>query len=328
MYILIYTGFTPRNTNTSQSFANYTQQFNMTLPYNKSSTDNIQVMPYLMSVSNVVFQGFSFFNITQFAHSGTSFTFFLNVTYSLVQNFCLSVLTCHFTNLKKYQLQNASYIAPQLINSTSVNNLAAAIKSNFGIYSVYGPVYDYKCVIGLTSYSLSNLGNTHAIWFDFTTSPNVNNSVDNSSAYLLSYHSFCFVDLQCQFLYQQYYIMINDCQNTCTLTNCVTCSTATSCLTCLTGYFLNSLMRCQACITNCANCSNTVTCDNCQPGYFFNGTAQQCQACNLNCLTCSALSCTSCIPGYFANGTGCTPCGNTMPNCILCSGAYACNACK
>lgn len=229
VFLCVYIGYTPRNTNVSQAFTNYTQTFNLTIPFSRSANDNITVMPFLMSVSNVVFQGFSYFNITQFSYNGNLFTFNLNVTYSLVQNFCLSVLTCHFTNLRKYQLQNASYVGPQVINSTSINNLAAAIKSSFGIYSVYGPVYDYKCVIGFTSYNLQNIGNMHAVWFDFTSSPNVNNSVDNSSAYLLSYHTFCFVDLQCQFLYQQYYIMINDCQNTCTLSNCIICSTATSC---------------------------------------------------------------------------------------------------
>ena len=328
MFLTLYTGYTPKNSNVSAPFSNYTQQFSLTIPYNRTTNDNIQVMPFLMSVSNTVFQGFSYFNITQFTYTSNVFTFVLNVTYSLVQNFCLSVLTCHFTNLKKYQLQNASYISPQIIDSTGINNLAAAIKSNFGIYSVYGPVFDYKCVIGFTSLNIFNFGNTHAVYFDFTTSPNVNNSVDKSSSYLLTYHSFCFVDLQCQFLYQQYYIMINDCQNTCTLSNCQTCSTATSCSQCLTGHFLNSIMRCQPCIAKCAKCSNTANCDNCIPGYFFNMTAQQCQTCTLNCLTCSSFSCNSCIVGYFANGTGCTPCGNTMPNCITCSGPYSCNSCK
>lgn len=321
-------GFTPQFNNTSDVFRNYSQQFTFTIPFSKSATNNIQVMPFLMSVSNIVFQGYSYFNISQFALSGSTFSFYINVTYSLVQNFCLSVLTCHFTNLKKYPLQNGTFVGPQIINSTSTANLAAAIKANFGMYSVYGPVYDYKCVIGLTAYNIQNIGNTHIVWFDFTSSPNVNASTENSSPYTLTYSSFCFVDLQCQYLYQQYYVMINDCQNTCILSNCITCTTSTSCSQCLTGYFLNSLLRCQACITNCANCSNTITCDNCIAGYYFNITAVQCQTCNINCLTCNSGSCTSCITGYFPNTTGCTPCGNTMPNCISCSTSYSCNLCK
>ena len=328
MYIVGYVGYTPQFVNTSQSFRNYTQQFNLSIPFNKSSTDSIQVMPFLMSITNAVYQGFSFFNISQYQLNSNNFYFTLNVTYSMVQSFCLSVLTCHFTNLKKYSLQNATFFDLQSINSTSANTLSAAIKNNFGIYSVYGPVYDYKCVIGLSAYNIQNQGLSHSVWFDFTSSPNTNSMSDVSSPYTLAYSSFCFVDLQCQYLYQQYYVMINDCQSTCTLSNCATCTTSTSCSLCATGYFLNSLLRCQACITNCSNCSNNVTCDNCIAGYYFNATAAQCQPCALNCLTCNSASCLTCVTGYFPNTTFCTPCGNTMPNCISCANSFTCSVCR
>ena len=117
------------------------------------------------------------------------------------------------------------------------------------------------------------------MYFDFTSTPSASTTSSNSSAYLLQYNTFCFVNLQCQYLYQQYYVLINDCQDACSLANCITCSTATSCNTCQQNYFLNSLQRCSACIANCSVCSNTVTCDTCISGYYFSSTNGSCIPC-------------------------------------------------
>lgn len=286
-------------------------------------------MPYIRSFTSVVITGVNFLNCSKFVVQGTSLvTFTLNVSFSVVQRFCLSVVLCHWSNLGAQPTLNASITSNLLINSSDPpQNLAAHVSNNFGMNPVYGPVFNYKCVMGFTSFQVGNIGNIHTVQFDLNSSPKVVGD-NSSSAYLISYSTFCFVNLQCQFLYQQYYVLINDCQDACTLSNCLVCTTATSCSSCEAGYFLNSLLRCQQCIPNCASCSNTVSCDTCQPGYFYNSTALACQVCAPFCLTCSIGICSSCLTGYYPSLDKCIPCANAIANCVTCNSASSCTKCK
>jgi hypothetical protein len=69
-------------------------------------------------VTNSIVLGWSYFNLTQFSQSGTTVRFQTNVTYSVVQAFCLSVVSVHLTNLQGYSNYNASYVGG-VIDSTS-----------------------------------------------------------------------------------------------------------------------------------------------------------------------------------------------------------------
>ncbi len=236
----------PYHTSITSPQLNYNQQFNFTSNFNKSATDTIQINPYLRSITNYVINTYSYFNVTNFLHqTGSIVTFSITVNYSVVQRFCLSIVLCNMTELKAQTLLNASYTQPATINSVDpANNLGAFVGKNFRMLPVYGPNYNYKCVIGFQALKVVTYGSYHSVYFDFTITPNLNASYSNSSDYSLTFTTFCFVQLQCQYLYQQYYVIINDCQDTCTLSNCLDCSTATSCSKCESGFFVNSLLRC------------------------------------------------------------------------------------
>ncbi len=308
---------------------NYTQGFTFTTNFNKSGTDNIQIMPFLNAVSSIAISSYNYFNVSGFNYySGNTVSFTLNVSYSAITQFCLSVLLCNYTNLKTNSLLNATVAGPFTIDPlVPSSTMAANANNNFWMNPVYGPIYDYKCIIGFNFYKIYNQGQSHSIWFNFSSTLNANITTDNSSVYSIQYSTFCFVSLQCQYLFQQYYVLINDCQATCTIPNCTTCSTATSCQQCEPGYFISSLMRCQACISNCTACSNNATCDTCNSGYFFNLTSLQCDPCFTNCLSCIQGQCNKCIPGYYPAINICYACINYLPNCISCSSSTSCVKC-
>lgn len=209
-------------------------------------------MSYLRSITNIAIQGYNYFNASNYVHQvGNIVTFTLSVNYAVIQKFCITAVMCHWTNLKLQPLLNASYTKNRMANSTDpLNTFQIKVDNKFGMNPVYGPIYNYKCVVGLSSFRIVNMGSVHAVSFDITSTISV--VADNSSsAYLLEFSSFCLVDLQCQYLYQQYYVLINDCQDTCSIAQCDTCTTSTSCSVCQSGYFVNSLMRCEACLSNC-----------------------------------------------------------------------------
>ena len=286
-------------------------------------------MIFIRSVTSIAINGVNHFNITNFRISGSTVAFTLMVKGAVIQKFCVTGLACDINVLKQNLLLNASATPTTLVNSSSLTDtLSANVNGHFGIKSIYGPIYDYKCVMGLSAFSIDTNGSTHSLYFDFTAALNANSTVDNSSSYLLEYKTFCFVNLQCQYLYQQYYVLINDCQDACNLPNCITCNTGTSCVECQPQYFLNSVQRCDPCIGNCSICSNTVTCDTCISGYYFDSGNGSCLPCEVNCLTCTASSCRSCPPAYYPSLKTCKLCENAMSNCIECSVSNICQKCR
>ena len=265
-------------------------------------------------------------NVTDFAYQTTNRVMFdLYVTSSVVQEFCLSVVLLHFTNLKTFPLFNATHATQLPLSSVNpLETLEYAVETSFGLGDVYGPELDGKCVMGLMGLSMPSTLGEQELSFDFTSSPMAVTSTINST-YTAAYSTMCFVELQCQFLYQQYYVLINDCQNVCTLQNCTTCTTSSSCGQCATGYFVSSMLRCEKCIDNCDTCASALTCEKCRDEYFYNSTSMECLPCQAFCLECNMRSCLTCLTGYFSNNAECLSCHAYMPNCLVCSGSRACS---
>ena len=270
-------GFLP-NKVTVTNTSNYTQSLTITAPNLVSpAASNVQVALFLKSIRVASATNYSYFNTTKVAYGGSGrANFQLIVRYALIQEFCLTAVFCDYDIMGQDVMLNAS-LGHSWVNSSIVTmTLEAKVASKMDIRSVYGPVFNYKCAIGLNAFQIlaSNTTSITSLIFDFTTTPTVpSNYVPSPSlSYALNYSTFCFVQLQCQFLYQQYYVTINDCQDTCSIPFCSTCTTAYSCSLCQPGYFIDSLLRCQQCIGNCSTCSNTITCDTCLSGFFFNST--------------------------------------------------------
>lgn len=143
-------------------------------------------MPYLRSITSVAIQGYTYFNATNYVHQvGSTVTFTLNVSYSVIQRFCITAMMCHWTNLKAQPLLNASYTKNQMANSSDpLNTFTVQVANKFGLNNVYGPVFNYKCLVGLSSYRIINMGLIHAIEFDITSTLSLV-SDNSSSAYLL-----------------------------------------------------------------------------------------------------------------------------------------------
>jgi hypothetical protein len=146
--------------------------------------------PYLRSISNIQLLGFNYFNLSQFVYSANTVTFYLNVTYSVVQSFCLSVLFVHFTNLQNYVQYNASYSFGAMNSSNPQQTLGATIANSFGMLNVYGPIFDQKCVLGFLNYKLPNQ-NYQSLFFNMTGTPMSN--ITTNSSYYIEYTSMCFV---------------------------------------------------------------------------------------------------------------------------------------
>jgi len=163
-------GFSPSRTTVGTSSLNYAQAFTFTSNFNKTNTNNIQVAAYLRSISSAVVLGLNNFNLTQFSQSGTTVRFQINVAFSVVQAFCLSVVSLHFTNLQNYSNYNASYVWGVINSSNPLNTLPAVAANSFGTLKVYGPVLDQKCIVGLLSFQFSNKNN-QSFYFDLALSP-------------------------------------------------------------------------------------------------------------------------------------------------------------
>jgi len=122
------------------------QQFTFNTTIKKLTTDNIQIMPFLKSITSIQLQQYNYFNASNFAfnsNQGSIVSFSLNISYSVIQNFCLSIVLVHFTNLLKYDLYNATITLPSIINSTSATlNLPATVTRAFGLNQVYGPIFN------------------------------------------------------------------------------------------------------------------------------------------------------------------------------------------
>ena len=195
----------------------------------------------------VVFRGFNHLNISEIQFSGSGVARFrLTVKYAVVQEVCVTAVFCNYDVMGQTLLLNAS-IGFSLVNSSMATaTLPMKVAANLNINSVYGPVFDYKCAIGLNTFQIATTNTTTtSLLFDFTTTPNIPSGyTPNVSSYLLNYTTFCYVRLQCQYLYQQYYVTINDCQDACTIQYCLTCTTAYSCVQCEPAYFVNSLLSC------------------------------------------------------------------------------------
>ena len=284
MYLFSYsTGLTPIHTTLTNPNVKYYQYLyinSTTLQGNSSS--NVKVALYIQSFRTVAIQGFNYLNISDVLYNGNGvLRFTLYVRYAVVQEVCVSAVYCNYDLMKENLLLNASLAASVVNSSLATDTLPFKVAANLGINSVYGPIFDYKCAIGLSAFQLSTTNTTTtSLLFDFTATPTIPAGyTPNMPLYILNYTSFCYVRLQCQYLYQQYYVAINDCQDTCSISNCLSCTTAYSCASCEAGYFVNSLLRCSACIGNCSSCSNVLTCDRCSNGYYYNTTLGSCELC-------------------------------------------------
>ena len=131
MYFSTKTGFVPQNTAVTTSSLNYQQTFAFTSGFNKTNSDNIQIAAYMRSISNPIVLGSSYFNLTSFVQYGTSVRFTMNVSYSVVQAFCLSVLSVHLTNLQGFAGYNASYVAGIIDSSNQLSTLEAVAGNSF-----------------------------------------------------------------------------------------------------------------------------------------------------------------------------------------------------
>ena len=63
-----------------------------------------------------------------------------------------------FTNLKKYTLYNATaFTGLSLISSMEDKKISNQLiqKNVLGIYQVYGPIFNEKCIIGFQGYKLA-----------------------------------------------------------------------------------------------------------------------------------------------------------------------------
>lgn len=131
MYLTTKIGFVPQKTAVSMDSLNYQQTFTFTSGFSKANSDNIQMAAYLRSVSNPIVLGSSYFNITQFVQTGTNVRFLMNISYSVVQAFCLSVLSVHLTNLQGFSGYNASYVGGKIDSNDQLYSLEAVAGRSF-----------------------------------------------------------------------------------------------------------------------------------------------------------------------------------------------------
>jgi hypothetical protein len=93
-------------------------RFNFISNLVKGTTDSVQIVPYLRSITNSQAANLVTFNATSFSMTNSNVSLFINMAYSNVTSFCLSVVLVHFTKLKSYTQYNASY-SFGVLNSTN-----------------------------------------------------------------------------------------------------------------------------------------------------------------------------------------------------------------
>ena len=93
-------------------------KFNFISNLVKGTTDSVQIVPYLRSITNSQAANLVTLNATLFTMTNSNVSLFINMAYSNVTSFCLSVVLVHFTKLKSYTQYNASY-SSGVLNSTN-----------------------------------------------------------------------------------------------------------------------------------------------------------------------------------------------------------------
>jgi|688.fasta_scaffold1082023_2 hypothetical protein len=93
-------------------------RFNFISNLVKGTTDSIQIVPYIRSITNSQAANLVTFNASLFTMTNSNVSLFINMAFSNVTSFCLSVVLVHFTKLKGYTQYNASYTSG-VLNSTN-----------------------------------------------------------------------------------------------------------------------------------------------------------------------------------------------------------------
>jgi hypothetical protein len=164
--------FNPTNLNrlTSQS---------ITTPFPNDPADNLTLIPYIRTLSLQAPNSTLYFNITQLAPplpASNTGVLSLFANYSYVVEACVSVVVVKQSKINAMLLMAYERGVAMRLRSTGGGfGIGMVAGNNFGISSVYGPILEGKCMVGLQSLHLR--GNKRdSLSFDLSTSPPTSSS--------------------------------------------------------------------------------------------------------------------------------------------------------
>jgi Na+-transporting NADH:ubiquinone oxidoreductase subunit NqrB len=120
------------------------QQLNYTTSFNKTINQTFTVNAFLHAITNMNFKGASYFNLTtpRFINNiGSTLIMTLYFNYSVPTQFCITSVILHLTNLKNYDLLNATATIPFTVISSNTS-VPVFLATNMNLNPVYGPNFN------------------------------------------------------------------------------------------------------------------------------------------------------------------------------------------
>ena len=205
-------GLRPTYNFTNPALFNTIQTYTVASPYTLNLTNKITAIPYLRSLNNIVTNTFNFFNCTSVAilRGTASINISILVNFGFQSEVCFSILFYHNTEAELNKFMNANYSENFLPIDSDIlaQTLGSRSQQAFTMNSIYGPNYNYKCVIGFQSFKMI-AANRQTLSFNMTGTAVY--GLISSGNYQLSYAWFCLAVIQCQGTNTQYYPYSNNC---------------------------------------------------------------------------------------------------------------------